>query len=253
MDRYRQMAREFRRSSHLIALTGAGISVESGIPDFRSQGGLWTKYDPMEYGHIESFRAEPERVWEMLLEMDALFSNAQPNPAHFALAELERRGILKNIITQNVDSLHQRAGSRNVIEFHGHNRTLRCDTCGQCFPRETVSLAILPPRCPCGGPLRPDFVFFGESIPTGPHDEAVAQTQCCDMMIVVGTSVSVTPASYLPYLARVRGAYILEINPTQSEFSDRMCDFCIAEPAGEALPAILAALDELEASCKVTE
>lgn len=253
MDCYRQMAYEFRRSAHIVALTGAGISVESGIPDFRGAGGLWSKYDPMEYGHIESFRAEPAKVWEMLLEMYSLFSKARSNPAHFALAELERRGILKSIITHNVDSLHQKAGSRKVIEFHGNTRTLRCDACGRCFDRETVSLAKLPPLCPCGGALRPNFVFFGESIPSEAHDQALDEIKICDMMLIVGTSVSIAPAAYLSYLARVRGAYMLEINPTQSDLSEGMCDFRIAEPAGKALPAILAAIDAIEASSRVTE
>lgn len=254
MDSYLQMAREIRRSYHVVALTGAGLSTESGIPDFRSPGGMWTKYDPLEYGHIESFRREPEKVWKMLLEMENIFSAAKPNAAHYVLVELERRGKLKSIITQNVDGLHQRAGSRNVIEFHGQMRTLRCDDCMKSYPREAVSLVSLPPRCSaCGGALRPDFVFFGESIPGRAHDQALVQTQDCDMMIVVGTSVTVAPASYLPYLAKVGGAYILEINTTHTDLSEKIADCCISEPAGEVLPAILKELDALVIPGKAIE
>jgi len=158
MNNYQQIAERISRSKYGVALTGAGISVESGIPDFRSPGGLWSKYDPREFGYIESFRANPGKVWKMLVELDEVLMRADPNPAHLALAELEKRGILKVVITQNVDSLHQRAGSTKVVEFHGNNRTLRCDSCRQGFPRETVSMKRLPPLCPCGNALRPRSV-----------------------------------------------------------------------------------------------
>ncbi len=171
-----QAAARLRASSWAVALTGAGISVESGIPDFRSPEGLWSKYDPMEYGDIRSFRMNPGKVWRMLVDMDRMLQGAQPNPAHYALASLEREGILKGVITQNVDSLHQRAGSLTVVEFHGHGRSARCDQCGREVPREALELKDLPPRCGCGGPMRPNFVFFwgrhpARSLPPGgPHD-----------------------------------------------------------------------------------
>jgi len=245
MDFYEIAAERILRSRYTVALTGAGISVESGIPDFRSPGGLWSKYDPMEFGHIESFRANPGHVWKMLLEMDDVLQHASPNPAHFALANLEKRGLLKQIITQNVDSLHQRAGSCNVIEFHGHNRTLRCERCGIRFSREKVSLAEIPPYCQCGSPLRPDFVFFGESIPPTAHEQAMAAAENCEVMLVIGTSATVMPAALLPSSAKRRGAFLLEINPGPTELSFRMSDLHIPEPAGKALPAIIAALDQL--------
>jgi len=245
MDLYQQAAEQILQSHSAVALTGAGISVESGIPDFRSPQGLWSKYDPMEFGHIESFRTNPARVWRMLLEMDALLEQAQPNPAHFALADLEARGLLKVVITQNVDSLHQRAGSHNVVEFHGHNRSLRCDSCGARFPRETIALGSGPPHCRCGCALRPEFVFFGENIPPDAHQQAVTAVGKCDMMLIVGTSATVAPASLLPVSAKRRGAFLLEINPNRTELSYRMSDLHIAEPAGKALPAIMAALDRV--------
>jgi NAD-dependent deacetylase len=246
MNNYQQIADRISRSKYGVALTGAGISVESGIPDFRSPGGLWSKYDPREFGYIESFRANPGKVWRMLVELDEVLLRADPNPAHLALAELEKRGILKLIITQNVDSLHQRAGSAKVVEFHGNNRTLRCDSCGQRFPRETVSMKSLPPRCPCGKALRPDLVFFGEPIAGDAYQRAMAAAKKCDFMLVVGTSASVAPASYLPRIAKENGAFLLEVNPEISELSYHMTDFHIAESAGVALPGIVAALDMID-------
>jgi NAD-dependent deacetylase len=243
MDNHLRMAARISRSRYVVALTGAGISVESGIPDFRSADGLWSKYDPMEFGYIESFRANPAKVWKMLVELDKVLLRAAPNPAHLALAQLEERGILRAILTQNVDSLHQRAGSRKVIEFHGNNRTLRCDSCGQRFSRETVSLNTLPPLCPCGKPLRPDLVFFGETIPTDAYHQAMAAAGKCDLMLVVGTSAAVAPASIIPRVAKQNSAFILEINPKASELSTQLTDFHLAEPAGLALPGIVAALD----------
>jgi len=243
---HKQAADRLRQSRYAIALTGAGISVESGIPDFRSADGLWSRYDPMEFGHIVSFRRDPAKVWQMLLEMDALLHCSVPNPAHYALAELEQRRLIKSIITQNVDSLHQRAGSLRVVEYHGDGRTLRCDGCAQSYSRETVPFAKLPPLCWCGKPLRPNFVFFGEDISPTAHRDAVEAARHCDLMLVVGTSGTVAPASYLPAMAKQRGAFILEINPAKTEFSAKLADLSIAESAGTALPAIVAALDGLE-------
>jgi len=244
MNLYERAAQQILQSHCLIALTGAGISVESGIPDFRSPGGLWSKYDPFEYGHIESFRTNPRRVWQMLLEMDKLLLQAHPNPAHFALADLEHRGLLQIIITQNVDSLHQRAGSRNVVEFHGHNRTFRCDACDNRFAREAISLDDIPPYCRCGCAIRPEFVFFGENIPSAAYHDAMMAVDKCDMMLVVGTSATVAPASLLPSSAKRRGAFLLEVNPNRTELSHRMSDLHIAESAGKALPAMISALDQ---------
>jgi NAD-dependent deacetylase len=243
---YRRTAELLRHCRHAVALTGAGISVESGIPDFRSEGGLWSRFDPIEFGHIESFRRNPSKVWQMLLEMDALLSRSEPNAAHFALAELEKRNRLKSVITQNVDSLHQRAGSNQVIEYHGHGRSLRCDQCGQAYQREGFTWQKLPPRCTCGGPLRPSFVFFGEEIPPDAHRRAVDAARACDLMLVVGTSGTVAPASFLPGIAKELGAFIVEINPERTQLSERLADLCIAERAGKALPAIVVALDEIK-------
>ncbi len=246
MDNYQAMAERISQSKCMVALTGAGISVESGIPDFRGSDGLWSRYDPIEFGYIESFRADPAKVWKMLVELDEMLLSANPNPAHLALAEMERQGFLKAIITQNVDSLHQRAGSKTVVEFHGNNRNLRCDSCGKRFQRESVSFQSLPPLCSCGSALRPDLVFFGEVIPSDAYREAMLMMERCDFLLIVGTSASVSPASHLPRSAKQHGAYLLEINPKPSELSYHLADYRIAEPAGIALPAILAALNKLD-------
>jgi NAD-dependent deacetylase len=242
---YHRVANRLKHSRSAVALTGAGISVESGIPDFRSEGGLWSRFDPMEFGHIESFRRDPAKVWRMLLEMDELLSRAAPNPAHYALAELEKRRHLRSIITQNVDSLHQRAGSVEVVEYHGHGRNLRCDRCEQTYEREGLTSQTLPPRCSCGGPLRPNFVFFGENIPAEAHQKAMDAARHCDLMLVVGTSGTVAPASFLPGIAKDHGATIVEINPARTEISKEIADVSIHETAGLALPCLVDAVNEL--------
>lgn len=250
MEKYLRFAKLLLESRYAVALTGAGISVESGIPDFRGQGGVWTRYDPFEYGHIESFRANPAKVWKMLIELDALMQSVSPNEAHLALGELENLGIIKMVITQNVDRLHQRGGSSNVVEFHGNFRDMRCDNCQMPFLRENVSLERLPPLCSCGGPIRPDVVLFGEAIPAKAYSRAFAAAEKCDLMIVVGTSASVAPASELPLIAKRRGAHILEINPELSELSRWITDLHIMEAAGAALGNIVKIVKSMHAEDK---
>lgn len=246
MESSQEAASLLARSRFAVVLSGAGISVESGIPDFRSAGGLWSRFDPMEYGHIDSFRSHPGKVWKMLLEMDHLLSSAVPNPAHYAIAELERRGLVRCVITQNVDSLHQRAGSQNVIEFHGSGRTLRCDRCGSIAPRDGLTLKTIPPTCSCGGPIRPDFVFFGENIPSEAYQGAFEAASQCDLMLVVGTSASVAPASHLPHVAKEAKARVIVVNPERTDLPSWLVDVHVTASAGSALPAIVEALDRLE-------
>ncbi len=239
MDKYERFSKLLVQSRYAIALTGAGISVESGIPDFRGKDGLWTKYDLFEYGHIDSFRANPGKVWKMLMQMDALVEGVNPNVAHLALGDLEKLGIIKMVITQNVDSLHQRGGSSNVVEFHGSFRTMRCDNCHKSFLREDVSLVSLPPLCSCGGPIRPDVVLFGEAIPPEAYSQAFDAAEKCDLMLVVGTSASVAPASQLPLIAKRKGAHVLEINPVASELSEWITELHVMESAAVALGKIM--------------
>ena len=159
----RRAAEMILRSKRTLALTGAGISVESGIPDFRSAGGLWSKYDPSEYATIHAFRQDPERVWNMLRDMDALVCRARPNPAHTGMGEMERMGFLHGIITQNVDNLHQAGGAKNVIEYHGNSSTLSCLSCGRTY-RAEEKRGERTPRCECRAILKPDVVFLTHTV-----------------------------------------------------------------------------------------
>jgi NAD-dependent deacetylase len=237
-----QLAEIIRRHPRLVALTGAGISVESGIPSFRGAGGLWDRYDPIEYAHIQAFRRNPAKVWELLKEMDDTITRAQPNPAHYALAELEARGFLAGIITQNVDNLHQAAGSNRVVEYHGNALRFVCDSCKGHHPRETLVFDQAPLYCHCGGLIRPDVVFFGEPIPPAAQAEAMELAQHCDLLLVIGTSGEVAPASYIPAIAKEWHAVIAESNPEPTRLTYTLTDHFLKGPAGELLPIVVQAL-----------
>lgn len=228
-----------RRSRRAVALTGAGISVESGIPAFRGSQGLWDRYDPMEYAHIQAFHSDPAKVWKMLAELGGLVARAQPNPAHRALARLEEMGRLRAVITQNVDSLHQRSGSREVIEFHGNSQRVVCLKCGRTGAHESLSLEDLPPHCPCGGIWKPDVVFFGEPIPEEASEKAFQYARRCDVMLVVGTSAVVAPAGHLPLVAKQHGAKIIEINLERTHLAETVSDVVWETSASRALTDIL--------------
>jgi NAD-dependent deacetylase len=230
-------------AEHTVAFTGAGISTESGIPHFRGRNGLWSRFDIYEYGHIDAFRRNPEKVWIMLREMLALL-DAQPNPAHLALAELEALALLDGVITQNVDNLHQAAGSRRVVEFHGNFTRLVCLTCQRRFDVHNVHIGDEPPRCSCGTILKPDGVFFGEPIPPRAYEEAMSLTRTADLMLVIGTSAAVFPASHLPLLlkepSRQRPGKVVEINTEPTPLTGGIADYSIQGKAGEVLPHITA-------------
>ena len=250
MEKYYRFAELLLESRYAVALTGAGISVESGIPDFRGQDGVWSKYDPFEYGHIDSFRADPGKAWNMLVEMSAVVESASPNDAHYALGELEKLGILKMVITQNVDSLHQKGGASKVVEFHGNFRGMHCENCQRPYAPSEVSLVRLPPLCACGGPIRPNVVLFGEGIPDEAYSLAFDAAERCDLMLVVGTSASVAPASDLPWIARRRGARIVEINPEASELPRQLTELHIMAPAGEAFRNIMKIVNSMHTEGK---
>lgn len=228
----------------VIALTGAGISVESGIPDFRSPGGIWEKFDPMEYAHIESFRSDPERVWQMLVELQGMVLDAQPNRAHKALAEMEKLGKLQAIITQNIDNLHQDAGSKKVIEFHGNTKRLVCLSCGDVVPADKAKdNSEIPPRCAvCGAILKPDVIFFGEAIPPDALEESMSLAATAKAILVVGTSATVAPASSIPMMAKRTGAAVIEINLTPTLLTDNVTDVFLQGKASEVLPKLVKAL-----------
>lgn len=237
-------AEMIRTARHAIALTGAGISVESGIPDFRSPGGLWAKYDPFVYAHIDSFHTVPEQVWEMVFDMMSLVDDARPNPGHVALAELEQRGLLKAIITQNIDNLHQEAGSINVIEYHGNASRLECLRCGERYASNDFDRTLKkPPVCgKCGAILKPEVVFFGEMIPPMAMSRSQELAQQSDVVLVVGTSAMVYPAAGLPYTAKQHGAAVIEFNVESTELTRQVTDVFVQGKAGVTLKELAALL-----------
>ncbi len=238
-EEIRRAAQALLASRKTVALTGAGISAESGIPTFRNPGGIWDRYNPEEYATIEAFRRNPGKVWEMMREFIAL-KKARPNPGHMALAELEQMGLLHCIITQNVDNLHQEAGSRDVVEFHGNLRQGVCLSCKKILPLSEIPLEKLPPRCECGGVLKPAGVFFGEPIPPQALYRAQEEARHCELMLVIGTSALVYPAADMPRLAKAAGARVIEVNPEPTPLTGAVSDLIILEKAGVALPQIVA-------------
>ena len=245
-EQLKSIAQRMVQDKRTIALTGAGVSTESGIPDFRSGGGLWERFDPMEYATIDAFRSNPEKVWEMLREMDGIVQGAEPNPAHRGLAKLEELGVLSGIVTQNIDNLHQQAGSKNVIEFHGNGQQLVCLSCDfSTTPAEARKLGQSPPRCrQCRAILKPDVVFFGEPIPVAASTAAMRLAQEASLVLVVGTSAVVAPASYIPMAAKKMGALVVEINLERTVLSG-FADFTLLGKAGELVPELVAAVQEL--------
>ena len=231
-------AERIRSAKHVTAFTGAGISVESGIPPFRGAGGLWNRYDPRSLD-IEYFIAMPEESWRVIREIFYdLFLGARPNGAHFALARMEQSSMLQAIITQNIDSLHQAAGSETVYEFHGNARMLVCLDCYERLPAHTEIFEVLPPRCPCGGLYKPDFVFFGEQIPEPARTLSFLEATLADVFILVGTTGEVMPANLIPEDAHRRGVFIIEINTEPSLYTDRVTDLYIEGRASETLEAL---------------
>ena len=240
----REAAEIIYRSKLTLALTGAGISVESGIPDFRSAGGLWSKYNPEEYATISSFRSAPEKVWKMLREMGELVDKAKPNKAHLGLGELENLGFLHTIITQNVDNLHQAGGARNVIEYHGNSRTLTCLSCGEKYPAEEKRYEY-PPRCRCRKILKPDVVFFGEAIPPDALHRSFQLASTAEALLVVSTSATVSPANAIPTMAKENGATIIEINLEKTLLTDHVTDLFLQGEAGEMIEGLVAEIKGL--------
>jgi len=234
----RSASQLIREAGYLTAFTGAGISVESGIPPFRGPGGLWGKYDPrtLELGY---FLANPAQAWPVIREIFYdNFGRAKPNKAHEVLAALEAAGRLKCLITQNIDNLHYLAGSRNIVEFHGNSRLLACLSCGKRVEAQARLLEALPPRCACGGIYKPDFIFFGEGIPPDAHARSQDAAARSDVMLVVGSTGEVYPAALVPRRAREAGATIIEVNPDESEFTQSITDIRIPLKAGEAFRLI---------------
>lgn len=227
-------------SSFCIAFTGAGISVESGIPPFRGENGIWNRYDPRLFD-IRYFHEEPELAWKGIRDIFFDFIEVrQPNEAHKALASMEKEGYLRLVVTQNIDNLHFKAGSVNVVEFHGNTRDLVCIRCGEKIAASPEILAVIPPHCgSCGGLLKPDFVFFGEPIPQDASERAFGAASRTDCIVIVGTTGAVHPAALIPEMAKRNGARVIEINPEPSEYTYRTTDIFVREKAGKALSDIV--------------
>ena len=241
------LVRRLAQARRVAVLTGAGISAESGVPTFRDPGGLWQQFKPEELANVDAFLANPELVQGWYRHRREVVERVSPNPGHRALAELENlvtaRGGEFLIATQNVDGLHQRAGSQNVVELHGSIVTSRCIDCHQPAPSPTDDTLA---RCPaCNGLVRPDVVWFGEMLPEAAIEEASLMAQRADVYLSIGTSSVVYPAAGLPQIAKQSGAYVAEINPTPSDIAWRL-DEQVAEAAGVALPALLDAVRRSE-------
>ena len=237
----KKVSTAIKKANNIIALTGAGISVESGIATFRGKGGLWEKYDPEEYAHIVSFIKNPDKSWIMLKEMGEQIFQASPNQAHTSLTQLQQVGKLQCIITQNVDNLHQEAGSKNVIEFHGNYKTLSCISCQKQYPFEKERLDTIPPvpRCTCHNVLKPNVVLFGEVPPEQALIQSEKAAQECDLMLVIGTSWLIYPAANLPIIAKKHHAKIVEINTEPTEMTNYLSDYFLKGSASQILSSII--------------
>lgn len=235
MDLIEVVAGYIKKAKHLVAFTGAGISVESGIPPFRGKSGLWSKYNPQVLD-IDYFYRNPEKAWYYINEIFYdFFGKAKPNAAHLLLAEMEQNNMLSSIITQNIDNLHYEAGSKTVYEFHGKSRILVCPRCHKKYDVSNIDLSTIPPRCSNDqAVLKPDFVFFGEGIPSDAYQHSVDEVNKADVLLIIGSTGEVSPANYLPPQAKNNGCIILEINPEDSLYSNSIVDFHIRMGAVEA-------------------
>ncbi len=245
-DRYEAIAVAIQSSRHTVAFTGAGISQESGIPTYRGEGGLWTKYDPDRYANIQYFKKDPSYYWSFFRDVRyPMLKTVVPNNAHLSLADMEQMGHLQTVITQNIDGLHQEAGSTSVIELHGTTRIITCTSCAEEYPMEVVVPLLdkeIPPLCKeCRGVLRPAVIFFGESLNPDVIGRAYEEADRCDFLLVVGSSLVVYPAADLPVTAKRRGAGLAIINKDPTPM-DQLADYVIHEEAGTTLPRIVAQL-----------
>jgi NAD-dependent deacetylase len=234
------------KAKYVVGLTGAGVSVESGIRPFRGPGGLWTEYGEPPMNGYRRFMANPKREWEKLIKREGYlgvayeaFETAKPNPGHYALAELEELGILKYLITQNVDNFHRAAGNKNLAEIHGNLYLVRCISCNSRYPQEEISLEELPPHCPkCGGMIKIDTVMFGEPIPPDILRVCQEEVYKCDCMLSVGTSAFVYPAAGFPSIVKGKGGSLIEVDLYETG-NTYMSDISLRGKSGEILPELV--------------
>lgn len=252
VEAIQRAARFLIEARYVMAMTGAGISVESGIPPFRGPGGLWTKYGEPPMNGYQRFLENPKQAWEERLNptgpsaiLRETVAAAEPNPGHAALVALENMDILRFLITQNVDNLHRRAGSRKLAEIHGNSTLTRCLQCTARYPLEEIALDVLPPACPqCNGMVKIDTVAFGEPIPPDVLAQCQQTTDRCDCMLVIGTSATVFPAAAFPMQVRDSGGVLIEVNPYESDMTP-WCTVTLRGPSGELLPQLVAAVQAL--------
>jgi len=234
---------KWRSAKSVAVLTGAGISAESGVPTFRGDEGLWKKFKPEELATVDAFLRNPELVWEWYQHRRQILSEVQPNPGHLALRDMEERFEQFALITQNIDGLHQKAGNRRVVELHGNIRRNRCLDCGKIYETLGPEQEATVPTCTCKGPIRPDVVWFGESLPPEALEEAFHAAAHCEVFLSIGTSAVVHPAAYLPLVALQHGAYVVEVNIEPTVISPQVNE-SVQGRAGEVLPKLVKALDE---------
>ena len=236
MKMFDTVAQKLKDSRKIVFVTGAGISQESGIPTFRGKDGYWRKYDPMKLASIDAFYDDPKLVWEWYEDRRKNILSVKPNEGHFAISQMEEfKDVV--VLTQNIDGLHQRSGSTNVLELHGSIIRIKCTVC-DFTDNITENFESLPPKCKCGSMLRPDVVWFGEPLPQDIWQSAIKEASICDVMIIVGTSLVVSPANTLPVYAKQNGAILIEVNPEKTVMSNDMALSIQATSVG-VLPKML--------------
>jgi len=236
MKMFDTVAQKLKDSRKIVFVTGAGISQESGIPTFRGKDGYWRKYDPMKLASIDAFYDDPKLVWEWYEDRRKNILDVKPNEGHFAISQMEEfKDVV--VLTQNIDGLHQRSGSTNVLELHGSIIRIKCTVC-DFIDNITENFESLPPKCKCGSMLRPDVVWFGEPLPQNIWQSAIKEASICDVMIIVGTSLVVSPANTLPVYAKQNGAILIEVNPEKTVMSNDMA-LSIQATSAEVLPKML--------------
>ena len=240
-EKIKQAAEILSKAKNIVGFTGAGTSVESGIPPFRGEGGIWNQYDPNALD-IDFYYSNTQESWRIIREVFYNFFNnkaIQPNPGHFVLAKWEQEGRLSAVITQNIDDLHTVAGNKTVYEFHGNMSRFVCTRCGHKVEAKSLKITEKPPHCEqCGGLMKPDFIFFGEGIPEAAYRGSIKAAENCDAFVIIGTSGQVSPANMIPGIAKRHGAKIIEINMEPSTYTNHITDLYIEGKSGEILPAI---------------
>ena len=248
-DKITLIAEKIKQGGKNVVFTGAGISTESGIPDYRSQGGIWDKFRPVYFDEFMSAREAREEYWRKWKELYKDITRAEPNAGHTAIAMLDQMGLLEALITQNVDGLHQEAGvtDEKIIELHGNTRRIRCMTCRKITPTEEIQERLdsgdPAPDCKCGGYLKPDTISFGQAMPVVEVEKATALSQTCDFFLVVGSTLLVQPAAHMPIYAKQNSAFLAIVNLSETP-CDNMCDVLIRDKAGEVLQRIVGEVEK---------